>query len=97
MVIAIKAQKSKPEALYRRVRGVCAKLEMEAKEIGLTFDNDKKQLLLPPGWDVPVFMSELPPIDIRSDILEEGGDPYWIRTLLQNNCDRESPEYDRPR
>ena len=48
VIVGIKAHKSKPKALFSRVRAVCGKLEMEAEGIGLSFENDKRQLLLPP-------------------------------------------------
>jgi len=37
---------------------LCTKLDLEADKVGLSFDNDKAQLLLPPGWALPLEMRQ---------------------------------------
>ena len=46
VIVVIEADPSNPAALYKRVRGLCVKLNVEADKVGLSFDNDKAQLLL---------------------------------------------------
>ena len=52
VIVVMKADKANPEALYKRVRAVSAVLHTEASRVGLSFENDKGQILLPPEWIV---------------------------------------------
>ena len=61
VIVVIKADPSNPAALYKRVRGLCVKLNVEADKVGLSFDNDKAQLLLPQEWTPPADPAALPP------------------------------------
>ena len=45
-------------------------LEVVGERVGLSFDNDKAQLLIPKGWDLPENEA-LPGLQIRSDTLPE--------------------------
>ena len=58
------------EVFYKRVRGLCKKLDIEAEKVGLSFNNDKAQLLLPSGWSRP-DAGVLPELDIRTDVCED--------------------------
>ena len=69
VILVVKADADNPNAFYKRIRGLGVKLGLEARKIGLSFENDKAQLLLPPGWSPPADPSLLPKIDIRSDVL----------------------------
>ena len=53
VIMVIKADEVHKEAFYKRVRGLCQKLDIEADKVGLTFNNYKAQLLLPSGWTRP--------------------------------------------
>lgn len=71
VIVVVKADASNPDGLYKRVRGLCTKLDLEAAKVGLSFDNDKAQLLLPRGWIPPVDPAVLPRLDVRSDVLTD--------------------------
>ena len=43
------------------------KIDLEAEKVGLSFDNDKSQLLLPKGWTAP-NPELLRNIEIRTDV-----------------------------
>jgi len=71
VLLVLKADPANPNALYSRIRGLDKKLDMEATKVGLSFRNDKGQVLLPPGWAPPDDTSLLTPLDIRSDVIED--------------------------
>jgi hypothetical protein len=69
VVIAIKADPTNPTTFYKRVRSLCVKLDWEAEKVGLSFENDKGTLLLPPGWPPPDDRTQLSAmLDVRSDV-----------------------------
>ena len=72
VIIVIKSDPANPAALYKRVRGLCTKLNLEAERVGLSFDNDKAQLLLPQGWSAPADPLALPTrLDVKFDTAAE--------------------------
>jgi len=72
VIIVVKADPSNPTALYKRIRGLCVKLDLEAQKVGLSFENDKSMLLLPPGWAPPDDRSLLPTLlEVRSDTIDD--------------------------
>jgi hypothetical protein len=72
VVIVIKADPANPTDLYKRVRALSLKLDLEAEKVGLSFENEKSTLLLPSGWPPPEDRKLLPALlDIRSDVLED--------------------------
>jgi hypothetical protein len=100
VLIAIKADPANPMSLYKRVRGLCIKLDFEAERVGLSFENDKATLLLPPGWAPPDDRTQLPPpglLEIRSDTIEDVhsqgmevvgcpiGSVRYCKNFVQNN------------
>ena len=61
-----------PDILYSRIRAIDTTLGNEAAKVGLSFENDKAQLLFPKGWLPPEDRSLLPhSLDFRSDVLED--------------------------
>jgi hypothetical protein len=71
VVVAIKADRMNEAALYEKVDEICAVLEKDAKELGLSFTNDKKQLLLPRDW-APSSGASLPRgVLIRSNTFDD--------------------------
>ena len=71
VIIVIKPDPANREALYKRVRGLCSKLDLEAAKVGLSFDNDKAQLLLPQGWSPPTDPTALPRLTVKSDVIPD--------------------------
>jgi hypothetical protein len=69
-LVVIKADPTNRHRFYRRVRAACVMLEVVGERVGLSFDNDKAQLLIPKGWDLPENEA-LPGLQIRSDTLPE--------------------------
>ena len=64
--MVIKVDEVHKEAFYKRVSGLCKKLDIEAEKVGLTFNNYEAQLLRPSGWTRP-DVGVLPNLDIRTD------------------------------
>ena len=50
VILVIKADPLQPEKLYKRVRGLTTKLNLEAEKGDLSFNNNKAQLFVPQGW-----------------------------------------------
>ena len=72
VIMVLKPNAEDKKVLFKRVRGVCGKLDLEAEKVGLSFVNDKAQLLLPPGWEIPADRSLLPPhLNVKSDALAD--------------------------
>lgn len=103
MVFAIKADPTNPAAFYKRVRAVCTKLGLEAEKVGLTFENEKAQILLPPDWAPPDDLTQLPGLQIRSNCLEDVqlqgmvvvgspvGSDKFCRNFVRNAIDVDAP------
>jgi hypothetical protein len=50
VIVVLKADVTDEKALYHKVREVCTHLNKGALQIGLSFTNDKAQILLPKDW-----------------------------------------------
>lgn len=53
VIVILKAVRGEEKAFYSTVNKVCTCLQDGAKEVGLSFVNDKAQLLLPKDWELP--------------------------------------------
>ena len=72
VIIILRADRSDERALYALIEKVWDKIKLRAEELGLSFTNDKAQLLLPKGW-VPTSLVDSLPFCIlrRSDTFTE--------------------------
>jgi hypothetical protein len=50
VIVVLRADPADEKALYRKVNETCIHLEKGAAQVGLSFTNDKAQLLLPKDW-----------------------------------------------
>src|SRR4051812_8967068 len=72
VLIILKADRANERALYDLIDKVWSKVKSGAEKLGLSFTNDKAQLLLPKGWVPTSLSSSLPSgVLLRSDTFTE--------------------------
>jgi hypothetical protein len=72
VVIMIKTIAGEEKQLFDRVNEICKIIAMGAEKVGLTFFNDKAQLLLPKDWRMPTVADVIPSgILMRSNTLDD--------------------------
>ena len=70
VLIVLKADPDDQKLLYTQINEICSVMEVESKHVGLSFANDKRQVLLPKNWE-PQPNLLVPGIHVLSNTFED--------------------------